>query len=80
MVELRGKGFSYWKIADILNAMKVPTKTRKGKWHARSVQQILGWHLGVKRQRCEQTLAATANNASLRKEVTLNSVQRNKEQ
>lgn len=41
MRSLRDQGFSYWKIADVLNAMKVPTKTRKGKWHARSVQQIL---------------------------------------
>lgn len=41
MRELRDKGFSYWKIADVLNAMKVPTKTRKGKWHARSVLSIL---------------------------------------
>ncbi len=41
MRELRDKGFSYWKIADVLNAMKVPTKTRKGKWHARSVLAIL---------------------------------------
>jgi predicted DNA-binding protein YlxM (UPF0122 family) len=41
MQELRNQGFSYWKIADILNTMKVPTKTRKGRWHARSVQQIM---------------------------------------
>lgn len=41
MRELRGKGFSYWKIADVLNAMKVPTKTRKGKWHARTILSIL---------------------------------------
>jgi hypothetical protein len=41
MRELRDKGFSYWKIADVLNAMKVPTKTRRGKWHARTVQAIL---------------------------------------
>lgn len=41
MTELRKQGFSYWKIADILNTMKIPTKTRKGKWHARSVQTIL---------------------------------------
>jgi len=41
MRELRDQGFSYWKIADILNTMKVPTKTRKGRWHARSVQAIL---------------------------------------
>ena len=38
---LRAEKFSYWKIADILNALKIPTKTRRGKWHARSVQQIL---------------------------------------
>ena len=41
MRNLREHGFSYWKIADILNSMKVPTKTRRGRWHARSVQQIL---------------------------------------
>lgn len=38
---LRSQGFSYWKIAEILNSMKVPTKTRRGKWHARYVQKIL---------------------------------------
>ena len=41
MKELREKGFSYWKIADILNSMKVPTQTRRGKWHAKTVHQIL---------------------------------------
>jgi hypothetical protein len=41
MKELRDKGFSYWKIADILNAMKIPTKTRRGKWHARTIHAIL---------------------------------------
>ena len=41
MKELREKGFSYWKIADVLNTMKVPTKTRKGRWHARTIQAIL---------------------------------------
>lgn len=41
MHELRDKGFSYWKIADVLNAMKVPTKTRRGRWHARTVLSIL---------------------------------------
>ena len=41
MRELRNKGFSFWKIADVLNTMKVPTKTRKGRWHARTVQVIL---------------------------------------
>ena len=41
MKRLREQGFSYWKIADILNSMAVPTKTRKGPWQARLVQQIL---------------------------------------
>jgi hypothetical protein len=41
MHELREKGFSYWRIAEVLNTMSVPTKTRKGKWHARTVQAIL---------------------------------------
>ncbi len=45
MRKLRGQGFSYWKIADVLNSWAVPTKTRRGKWHARSVQQILERHL-----------------------------------
>jgi hypothetical protein len=49
MRSLRDQGFSYWKIADVLNAMKVPTKTRKGRWHARSVQQILDFHNGETR-------------------------------
>lgn len=41
MRELRATGWSYWKIADVLNVWKIPTKTQRGKWHARSVQQIL---------------------------------------
>ena len=41
MRDLRAKGFSYWKIADILNSMDVPTKTRKGKWHPRFVKKLL---------------------------------------
>jgi site-specific DNA recombinase len=41
MRNLREKGFSYWKIADALNALKVPTKTGRARWHARSIQQIL---------------------------------------
>jgi AICAR transformylase/IMP cyclohydrolase PurH len=41
MNQLRAQGFSYWKIADVLNSMKIPTKTGRGCWHARSVQQIL---------------------------------------
>ena len=38
---LRGSGHSYWKIADILNTMKVPTKTKDTKWHARTVHRII---------------------------------------
>lgn len=45
MRELRDKGFSYWKIAEVLNAMKVPTKTKRGRWHARTVLSILNQHL-----------------------------------
>jgi hypothetical protein len=41
MRELRKKGFSFWKIADVLNAMKVPTKTRRGRWHSKTVQAML---------------------------------------
>ncbi len=41
MRELREKGFSYWKIADVFNSMGIPTKSRKGKWHPKTIQQIL---------------------------------------
>lgn len=41
MKNLRDQGFSYWKIADIFSSMKIPTKTRKKKWQARTVQRIL---------------------------------------
>src|SRR5690606_23501184 len=41
MRKLRDQGFSYWKIADVFNSMKMPTKTGRGRWHARSIQQIL---------------------------------------
>jgi hypothetical protein len=41
MKELRAKGFSYWKIADAFNTLRIRTKTGRGRWHARSIQQIL---------------------------------------
>jgi hypothetical protein len=41
MRDLHGKGFSYWKIAEILNAMGVPTKSRRAKWQAATVMKIL---------------------------------------
>lgn len=39
--ELRDQGHSYWKIAKILNTLKVRTKTGRGQWHARSVMATL---------------------------------------
>ena len=41
MKALRGQGFSFWKIADILNSMGVPTKTRRANWKAATVMKIL---------------------------------------
>jgi len=41
MKELRDKGFSYEKIASVFNSMKIPTKTRRGKWHRKTIHQIL---------------------------------------
>lgn len=41
MQELRRQGYSYWKIAEILDAMKVPTKTRRAAWKAATVMKIL---------------------------------------
>jgi len=41
MKALRGQGFSYWKIAAVFNSMKIPTKTGRGRWHARAIQKIL---------------------------------------
>jgi len=41
MQTLRAQGYSYWKIAEVLTAMNVPTKNRKGKWHATTVMKIL---------------------------------------
>jgi hypothetical protein len=39
--ELRDQGHSYWKIAKILNTLKMRTKTGRGSWHARSVMAVL---------------------------------------
>lgn len=41
MQKLRTEGLSYGKIADVLNAWGIPTKTNKGKWSAKQVHQIL---------------------------------------
>ena len=41
MKKLRAEGLSFWKIADVFNAWGIPTKTKRGRWHARTVQKIL---------------------------------------
>lgn len=41
MQDLRAKGYSYWKIAEILNWMGVPTKSRRAKWQAATVMKII---------------------------------------
>jgi len=38
---LRDQGTSCWKIAELLNSWNIPTKSKYGKWHARTIQQIL---------------------------------------
>jgi phosphopentomutase len=39
--ELRDQGFSYHKIADVLNVMGIKTKSRKVKWSGKTVWQVL---------------------------------------
>lgn len=39
--DLRCKKYSYWKIAEMLTDMGVPTKNYGGKWHAKTVWQII---------------------------------------
>ncbi len=41
MLALRKQGHSYEKIAQILNAMKIPTRKRQGPWYAMSVRKVL---------------------------------------
>ncbi|PIK13975.1 recombinase family protein [Halobacteriovorax sp. JY17] len=41
MKEFRAKGYSYRKIAEILNVLKVPTKTKKGLWYGKTIYQVL---------------------------------------
>jgi hypothetical protein len=38
---LRGQGYSFQKIANILNTMKLPTKTKKAKWYPKTVRDII---------------------------------------
>ena len=39
--ELREQGFSYYKIANVLNVMKVPTKAKRVKWSSKTVWQVI---------------------------------------
>lgn len=41
MKELRSKGFTYERIADVFNSMKIPTKTGRGIWHRKTIQAIV---------------------------------------
>ena len=41
MKTLRAKGYSYHKIAEVLTALKVPTKNGRHRWHATTVMKIL---------------------------------------
>jgi hypothetical protein len=41
MKRLRAEGLSYEKIAAVLNTMAIPTKTRKAKWYAKTVREVL---------------------------------------
>jgi hypothetical protein len=41
MHELRSKGFTFEQVAQALNSLGVPTKTRRGKWHRKTVNAIL---------------------------------------
>lgn len=44
MRELRERGYSYNKIAEIFTALKIPTKTRKAKWSSKTIYSILNRH------------------------------------
>lgn len=39
--ELREQGFSYHKIADVLNVMGIRTKSRQAKWSGKIIHQVL---------------------------------------
>lgn len=41
MSDLRAKGFAFESIAEVLNSMKIRTKTGRGRWHRKTVQAIL---------------------------------------
>lgn len=39
--KLRGQGLSFREIAEALNALGIPTKTKSSRWHGRTVQRVL---------------------------------------
>jgi chorismate mutase len=41
MLALRQQGFSYEKIAEILNTLDIKTKSGRSRWYAKTVRQIL---------------------------------------
>jgi hypothetical protein len=41
MLALREQGHSFEKIAQILNAMREPTRKRQGPWYAKTVRQVI---------------------------------------
>ena len=38
---LKAQGFSNEKISQVLNSMKIPTKSKNGKWHRKTVWELL---------------------------------------
>ncbi len=41
MIDLRARGLSYRRIAELLTEMKIPTKTGLDKWHNNVVREII---------------------------------------
>lgn len=38
---LRENGYSYWKIAEVMNDMAIPTKNQNSKWHPTTIMKLL---------------------------------------
>lgn len=45
ILELREKGLSYQKIAQILNVQDVETRTKRGKWYSKTVKEVIKLNL-----------------------------------
>lgn len=41
ITNMKSKGSSYQAIADSFNLWKIPTRTGEGRWHAKSIRDIL---------------------------------------